>query len=61
MEKMITEYTDAELNEIELTSYRSVDQLQQELSRWQQNLQAIKLERAVRQKNAVKDAEKKTA
>ena len=49
VEKKLKDYTNEELDQIELQSYRTIENLQAELQRWGQNLQVIKLERANRE------------
>lgn len=58
MNKPIKDYTNEELDQIELQSYRAIENLQSELQRWSQNLQVIKLERANRE--SVRKEEPKT-
>lgn len=54
-EKKIQEYTEDELDKLELQSYRSIEAHQAELQRWQQNLLVIRQERIRRNQDEVKE------
>lgn len=58
--KKIEEYTDGELDSLELNSYRGIEQAQAQLHGFQQNIVAIRQERERRKKeNTGKDKAKK--